>query len=261
MTPGRRPQRHPDPESFRSGDLLWPKPDGAVIPYALPARPSVDDEASRWSRQRDDFVASVRMNEAAGAEERASAQRLHAMTFEEFRFCYYGGVRLAGVDSLARTLPIYVGHVAIVSMAGPTALVVEAVSPEVRQIPYADWLDGRGGDAVWHGRLAHVSDADRVKFARQAAAFEGRPYDFFNFDLSDDAAFYCSKLAWLSAHRALSSPTRPFALDDDPSPRRHVWYSPKQLMGSPHVTLLFEPGLYSLSFQAHDVPYDVERSG
>src|ERR1051326_1398113 len=70
---------------------------------------------------------------------------------------------------------------------------------------------------------------------------DARPGEFniWNFDLGDDREFYCSKLMWYSVWTTLG-----LALDDMPWTTRLVWFSPKQLMHSPHVDVLFSPGNY-----------------
>jgi uncharacterized protein YycO len=69
----------------------------------------------------------------------------------------------------------------------------------------------------------------------------GAPYRFFNFDLGDTSGFYCSKLAWYCIKSATGT-----APDDNANPRRILWYSPKRLMKSHHVTLLRNPGNYAI---------------
>ncbi len=60
------------------------------------------------------------------------------------------------------------------------------------------------------------------------------PYDFWNFDLDDDRAFYCSKLAWMAIFRSLK-----FAVDGNVNPRRSFLFSPKQLLYAPTIVRIF----------------------
>lgn len=139
------------------------------------------------------------------------------------------------------TAPLYVGHVAIVEGSGSEAFVIEALGNRgVVRHPYKTWLAERKGQVFWHGRINSGTDADRSSIARIAAQHVGKPYDFWNFDLADEAGFYCSKLAWLSIYKALD-----IAADNRPTAKRLFWFSPKQLMKSPHVKLLLNPGSYT----------------
>lgn len=231
----------PDPASFESGDLLWPKPVGAIVPYTsgLPEA----DEAARWVQDRNDFIARAQRPQAS-ADERETALALSRMGFRQFLGLYLddqGDGTIAPRSSLG---PYYVGHVAIVLRSGSSVDVVEAVAQGVRRVPYQTFLaertgpDGRG-DEIWHGRLAGRAATARARIAVKAAEYTDRPYRFFNFDLNDDSGFYCSKLVWLVVWRTLS-----VSLDGPSGTFRFPWFSPKRCMRSPHVCLLYEPGPY-----------------
>jgi uncharacterized protein YycO len=106
---------------------------------------------------------------------------------------------------------------------------------------YVEWLANRPGQLVWHGRLKGLTEQQRTNVATTAASFLGKIYNFWNFNLGDDTAFYCSKLIWLAAQRAAA-----LTLDDNPAAERYIWYSPKQLMKSPHIELLLTHGNYAI---------------
>jgi uncharacterized protein YycO len=164
------------------------------------------------------------------------------MQFTEFQDGYLadqppGVVTPRGADTPG---PLYVGHVAIVRMDGGRPLIVEAVEPSVRHLAYDAWIADRGQDDIWHGRIRDRSGPERARMADEAVKYVGVRYRFFNFNLNDASGTYCSKLAWLATFRSLS-----LALDDNPNPFRFPWYSPKRLMRSPHICLLFDPGGYT----------------
>jgi hypothetical protein len=229
--------KRPDPATFESGDLLWPKPRGAVVPYEAS---DVPDPAQQWRTERDAFVAEAFRN--GTANDRAAAGELSTMTFQEFRARYLGDQApgTATPHGGGALGPFYVGHIAVVLIDNGVPFVVEAVRPDSRRIAYDAWLRERDKDDVWHGRLVGQSADRRALVARTAAMYVPRPYRFFNFDLGDDSGLYCSKLVWMATFRALALP-----LDDDTSTFRFPWYSPKRLMRSPHVCLLFEPDVFA----------------
>jgi uncharacterized protein YycO len=119
--------------------------------------------------------------------------------------------------------------------------VIEAVwgdKKKVQRVSYADWLAGRPDAWIWVGRKTGLTDADKSRIVQQATTYIGRPYDFWNFDLSDDSSFYCSKLVWLSLAQSLGK-----YLDGNSSSRRTFWFSPKQAWG--YVTHINSPRDYS----------------
>ena len=122
---------------------------------------------------------------------------------------------------------IYVGHVAIVEIdqAGNPWVIEALLDHGVVRTPYAQWLTSRPGEIVWHGRVRDIPADQLAQIAIESKKYIGRPYDFWNFDLDDDKAFYCSKLVWLSISRSLH-----FPIDGDPNPKRVFWFSPKQLL-------------------------------
>jgi hypothetical protein len=73
----------------------------------------------------------------------------------------------------------------------------------------------------------------------EASKYIGRPYDFWNLDLADTSAFYCSKLVWLAIRYGLG-----FDIDGDSNPKRAFWFSPKQLINEPGIELIVNPEPY-----------------
>jgi uncharacterized protein YycO len=80
----------------------------------------------------------------------------------------------------------------------------------------------------------------RAEIAIEARRYVGRPYNFWNFDLADDTAFYCSKLAWLAIYRALG-----FPIDGVAEPKRSFWFSPKQFLYLKTIARMHDPGIYA----------------
>lgn len=237
------PSIRPNPTTFESGDLIWPKLPGEFIRYAGRDGASQQSDSDQWRSERDAYLASLRSRPSSSltTEDRERFQALRDMSYREFVATYLkaeGAIeKMDGGD-----LPLASGHVAILDLRSGSPVVIEAIwgtAKKVRRLPYAEWLAGRPGELVWHGRLAEATPERRSRIAEIAATYIGKPYDFWNFNLEDDSGFYCSKLAWLSIRRALD-----FAPDDRLDPRRVLWYSPLQLMRSRHVVLLFSPGSY-----------------
>lgn len=236
----------PDPGTFQSGDLIWPKKPGQVVPYTAEYTSTYEKDKKRWEGERKKFLAAIKKKKNAPPHERKAAQVLETMTFEEFLSMYLGNSGSTGLRPESIDFPVYWGHVGMIFIKDGTPWVVEAVIPKVRQVPYSTFLSDRAGANVWHGRLMKFSLSDRAKVPQEALKQDGKPFEFFNLDLSDGSGFYCSKLVWLSVFRTLG-----IALDDDPDPKRWFWFSPKQALNSGHVELLFKPGEY---FQLNRVP-------
>ena len=256
--PARTAER-PDPALFQTGDLVWPKPPGAFVPYAgsptrqlLVTEPEVREE--EWNTQRVQFIRDARQQaQGLSGEERDYLLRLantaETLSYSRFFHQYAGDVspddfQTYGVGELA-----YVGHVGLIEV-DPTdqqPYVVEAVYGRnlactscVQRVPYADWLQARGNVLVWLGRLRQLDAAQRTAVVNVAKQQLNKPYNFFNFDLSDDRGFYCSKLVWYAVKQATG-----IALDGNPQARRLVWFSPLQAMkASSQVMLISSPGNY-----------------
>ncbi|MBC5782619.1 hypothetical protein H8N03_06655 [Ramlibacter sp. USB13] len=251
--------QQPDPNQFETGDLVWPKPAGAFIPYAGvdPNKAAVSNgelAEEEWQKLRVDFIRSTRASAAqATAEDRTYqlqlAQVVEDMTYTSFINKYAADsspedFQTYGIGQLA-----YVGHVAFVEVdaATKTPYVVEAVYGKnlacescVQRVRYADWLKARGDILVWHGRLKNLDAAQRGAVLAYAKSQQNKPYRFFNFDLADDSGFYCSKLVWQSVKKATG-----VAIDGNDNPKRAIWFSPLQLMKSrAHIGLLSSPGNY-----------------
>jgi hypothetical protein len=232
----------PEANTLQSGDLLWPKKPGKFVPYDSTTEEDYDAKRHQWLTEKAAYIQRVRNTPNSGPHALQWATDLEQMTFEEFLRIYEGD---HGEDYIVRfggESPLYVGHVGIVLIESGSPFIVEAVMGKgVIRSSYADWLAGRPGELVWHGRIKGATEQDRAKIATVAASFIGKPYNFWNFDLADENGFYCSKLAWLSILRGAN-----VVADDDPSTQRFLWYSPKKLMKSKHLDLLLTHGSYAI---------------
>jgi cell wall-associated NlpC family hydrolase len=239
----------PDPKTFQSGDFVWPKRKGAVVPKM---EQPVSEEQRAWEAAR---ARLLQEDPSKSGLSREAGERLKSMSYGEFETLYFTGMAEPadkGLNIGAQT--IYVGHVGIIEIdAKGTPYVIEAVpvpgfKGSVMRTPYADWLKSHSDMQVWHGRVRDLSVGVRKRIVAEAMKQLGKPYEFFNFDLNDDSGFYCSKLAWMSVWRATSRGWRPgpVAVDDDPNPHRPFfgWFSPKELVNAKRVMLLHKPAEY-----------------
>jgi hypothetical protein len=230
----------PDPGTFETGDFVWPKKPGAFVPYNSGSTNTPAQDRIEWLRERDAYIARN-----GGSTDPLLQQRiatLRELDYREF-LAVYAGAQELGVPGAYSGGSVYVGHVGIVEVdSNRTAWVIEALGTRgtIRQT-YADWITARSDQVVWHGRLRQLGAEPRAKVAAEAKKYLGRPYDFWNFDLNDDAGFYCSKLAWLSIYRSLG-----FAVDGNNNPKRLLWFSPKQFLYLPTIDRLHDPGPYAL---------------
>jgi hypothetical protein len=246
--------RRPDPQAFESGDLIWPKKEGAFVPYASAVEETtVDDNEMQWKKERADFIRRARAGQIGSSPEEIAywkrvADKVELLDFIAFYHAYAANSSPNAFITYGGGEFLYVGHVAIVLIDPDSGkpLVVEAVTGKgmgcehcVSLMPYDKWLESRGDILVWHARLKNLPAKDRAAVAAYARGKLGRPYDFWNFDLSSDTAFYCSKLVWQSVRQATG-----VAMDGNDDPRRDFWYSPLQAMKSPHLQILSSPGRY-----------------
>ena len=244
----------PNAATFRSGDLVWPKKKGSLVPRTRGLTPGAPTQERReWEVARQQMLADP----AAAGLSPEVAERLRTMSYEEFERVYFSaqtrpptdGSTTRGVGAVSHT--ISVGHVGLIDVdrAG-IPYVVEATPhyPDgsrggVIRMRYAEWLKGYSNIQVWHGRFRGLDASASQRVLDVARGQLGKPYDFFNFDLNDDRGFYCSKLVWMSVWRAAQ-----FAPDDNPDPRRGnrfpPWFSPKTLIGASRITMLHNPGEY-----------------
>lgn len=245
----------PDRRKFQSGDLIWPKKKGAIVPRSGTDLRRNDDHKA-WVAARE---AILRADPAKSQLSPELAEKLRNMSYSEFEALYFASPS-EPIDTNAwsrkSTSPrqtIYVGHVGIIDMAANGApfvieATVEGLKGAVVRTSYAEWLKGHNGKQVWHGRIRRFDSGLRKRIAQEARKQLGKPYSFFNFNLDDDTAFYCSKLVWMSVWRATlaDTGTGPVAIDGNANPRRPFfgWFSPKQLANAERVELLFSPSEY-----------------
>lgn len=231
---------HPDGTTLQNGDLIWPRNGCTFVPYSGRAAYDYDREKAEWNAGRARYLDRVKRSDEAASE---ASRRIANLDFAEFLIEYEGDIQPGQFRPYGGDGPLYTGHVAIASIEGGQPWLIEAITASsncVRKIPYDKWLKERGNPEVWQGRLKGITEAQQVGIAREASSHLNVPYDFWNFDLLDANGFYCSKLAWMSIYRATGSP-----VDENPNPKRHIWFSPKQLMECKPVNVIFSPGTYS----------------
>jgi hypothetical protein len=231
----------PRSETFESGDFVWPKKPGAFVPYNQRPNTPLERDREIWQREKRAFLDRIaNKGTYLSAEQIAD---LKALDYHEFLARYHGDQKPGVPGVYSSGGGIYVGHVGIVDVASNGEIfIIEALWERgVVRSTYQNWLASRADEFVWLGRLKDKSEADRVKISGEASKYLQRPYDFWNFDLNDDSAFYCSKLVWLVVFRSLS-----VAVDGITNPKRGAWFSPKQLLYLPVMTRLHDPGSYAL---------------
>jgi hypothetical protein len=228
----------PEPQLLQTGDLIWPKKAGAIVPYNSSPGDANDNDAANWRKEKEAYLNKIRLEPDPSPEDKVRYSALEKMSYEQFINVYLNDSSPGQAATFGTGLPS-VGHVGIVQVTDGQPYVLEAVPGHVQRTAYVDWLQAHKDELVWVGRLKDVSPEKRAAIADLAAKQVGKPYDFWNFDLKNVSGFYCSKLAWLSILLGVG-----FAPDDDPNSQRTFWYSPKQLMKSKHVELIFNPGEY-----------------
>lgn len=196
------------------GDLIWARNKDRWIPYKIPQLKALINAP----RNADDWAGAAKVATLTN-QPRQAAGRKYELFFD--------------------TLQWSVGHVAIVSRSGNKISIVEAANEDegVTSTPLKEWpASWSKQDVFWIGRLDGIDKTDIAKFVAVAEmqATLKRPCDIKNTNLGDDTSFYCSKLVWFALMKALNK-----AADGNPSPDRLLPYSPKQLIHSPLVRLVY----------------------
>ena len=239
----------PDPAQLQSGDLIWPRRGDQIVTWRAGATPAQSPSAGRTAQtaafeaQKHAFCAAAQRKTPELAEQVA---RWTLADFARFPPQPEAATSEASPPEQAHPPSIWVGHVGIVQRdAAGTLHVIDAMPGRERGVDsqtYETWLQAPDYDRaqanVWHGRLQGITPAQAGAVVDAARGLIGRDYAFFNFDMDDDAGFYCSKLVWAAFWRGMD-----LSLDGKPAQRRW-WCSPYQLMQSPRVVLRFKPGDY-----------------
>jgi cell wall-associated NlpC family hydrolase len=243
----------PNAATFRSGDLIWPKRKGALVPKTRSLSAVAPTQEQReWEVARQQMLA----NPAAAGLSPDVAERLKGMSYEEFERVYFAAQpqrppNAPATRGFGAAHAISVGHVGMneVDAAGiPHVIEATPKRPDgsrggVIRLRYTEWLRSYTNIQVWHGRFRDLNAPAIQRVVGVARSQLGKPYDFFNFDLNDDRGFYCSKLVWMSVWRAAH-----IAADDNPDPHRGnrfpPWFSPKALISASRIAMLHNPGNY-----------------
>ena len=224
---------------LESGDLLWPKEPGTFIPYRYVGNTEPTADVLEWETSRDAAIAEIRKN--LTMENVALLNELKDLTYARFRARYLNGSEPGTLVEYGRGGVAAVGHVAVVLIGSDSVpRVVEAVPPKVIVSTYDQWVAARPKEVVWQGRLRGKSGDERHAVAMEALKYDTRPYDFWKFNLDDETGFYCSKLVWLAAMRAIG-----LAVDGNPDPKRIFWLSPKQILNSDAIDTILTQGDYT----------------
>jgi hypothetical protein len=245
---------HPSPSKFEAGDFLWTARPDEIIPFDTSGQRTAETDAERWGAARDAFVRQARQSGDPALQE--AAERLQRLTYDEVRSFYLEDRSVGDAILFGRALGV--GHVAILDVAGGGDVhVIEARPPVdsafdaalqrfrngVVRTPYVTWIAALSDYRVWHGRVRGFGPPERRRIAAEASRFIGRDYWFWGLNLMDETCFYCSKLCWLSAYKALrNGALENLALDGDPRGARSFWLSPKRLMQLPTIEMVQSAG-------------------
>ena len=237
---------HPDPRLFETGDFLWPKKPDEYVPFNTEQEMTESEERAKWEKEKDTYLR--KHGSRAPSRGSRAAARLSEMSFEDFHSLFTEDLP-ASTQRPYSYGSIGFGHAAIVEKDSQGKLwVIEAMpksykfllgatSNGVIRVPYENWKNARANQKIWHGRIAEIGLSQRANIAKQARAFEGQPYDFWNFDLEDPSGFYCTKLCWLSILKGVH-----IAIDGVRDSDRDFWFTPKQLLKLDRIRKLHSPG-------------------
>src|SRR5262249_11000642 len=85
--------RFPDPTTFESGDLLWPKLPGAFTPYGSASLNDSETDEQDWIRERDAFLDKIKNDDSA----RALIRELSELSYKQFYLRYARDQDLAAI--------------------------------------------------------------------------------------------------------------------------------------------------------------------
>ena len=234
-------QSPPAANILQPGDLIWPRPPNAFVPYRAALQEGSTGNPTQWEKEKERYLATLRAKSTLSATERAQYNELRSMTYPDFVKRYFAPLPRARLEARGFA-SISVGHVGIIQIENGRASVIEAMMGSgVQKVTYEKWIADRRGQLFWLSRLNNTSPDIRAAVAATAERYLGRPYNFWDFDLRDDSCFYCSKLAWLAITKATSLPP-----DGNPNGDRVFWYSPKQLLCSRNLQSIVSSGNYTL---------------
>ena len=231
----------PANELLQAGDLIWPKPPNAFVPYRAALNEGSTGDPTQWKKEKDQYLATLRAKPNLSPIERKRYNALERMTYLDFAKQYFAPLPRATIEA-HRFATISVGHVGIIQIENGQPVVIEAMMGRgVQKVPYEKWIGDRPRQLFWLSRLKDTPAETRAAVADTAEKYLGRPYDFWNFNLNDDSCFYCSKLAWFAITKATKA-----APDGNPNGNRIFWYSPKQLLCSRRLGSIVSSGNYAL---------------
>ena len=234
-------QSPPAANILQPGDLIWPRPPNAFVPYRAALQEGSTGNPTQWEKEKERYLATLRAKSTLSATERARYNELRSMTYPDFVKRYFAPLPRARLEARGFA-SISVGHVGIIQIENGRASVIEAMMGSgVQKVTYEKWIADRRGQLFWLSRLNNTSPDIRAAVAATAERYLGSTVNFWDFDLRDDSCFYCSKLAWLAITKATSLPP-----DGNPNGDRVFWYSPKQLLCSRNLQSIVSSGNYTL---------------
>jgi cell wall-associated NlpC family hydrolase len=224
----------PNPQHFRTGDLVWVKRDDQFIAF------TDRDGAMHAKTTADAAQANVEAGkrQALAHSTWTAAERQHIAQWQP--------------DPLHAD--IWVGHVGIIHIHMGQPWVVDAtpdrhqpnlsgqiapMNPQgVAAQTYAAWLSDTGHTQshVWHGRVKGLSDAQAETTIDYARSHIGKPYRFLPWGFASGELFYCSELVWCAVRESSG-----ILLDGIASTLRVNWFTPWMAMKSQHIERLYEP--------------------
>jgi hypothetical protein len=120
---GQENPQFPAANILQTGDLIWPKKAGAIVPYTSQPGEAQKSDASQWETEKQKYLAELRKNPTPTDEETQRYSALQTMTYKDFVEQYLRGTD-AGRSAPLGTGNFSVGHVGIVQIQDGTPTVV-----------------------------------------------------------------------------------------------------------------------------------------
>lgn len=192
----------PDPQTFQTGDLIWPRRDDEVVFFGVdhPDAELTENEPLLASQQNL-FDRDIWVGHVALIEMREGVPWVIDATPDR------------------STLPKDTQHG--VSMRRYTQFLADKAHRRRH---------------VWHGRLKNMSPAQNQNLVNAAKKYLGRPYSMSPFGLENTDSFYCSKLVWHAVRDTLGAEI-PKQIAGVPEP----WITPWDVMNFEQVEILYKP--------------------
>src|SRR5262249_52927988 len=119
-------QSPPAADILQAGDLIWPRPPNAVVPYRVAHNVGSTGDREQWEKEKEQYLATLGTKSNLSPIERERYNALHRMSYSDFVKAYFAPLPAAPFNQ--RGFPsVYVGHVGIIQIDKGQPVIIEAM--------------------------------------------------------------------------------------------------------------------------------------